>query len=248
MRLPGDANTSFLILQPFVPVSKDDKQQNLTAFVTASSDPDDYGTLQSFVTPPSQFIDGPAVAASRIQADPAITRELSLLNVQGSRVVRGNILVIPIEKSLLYVQPLYVKADQNPLPELKKVIVVSGSRTIMLDSLKLALAALTGAPAPETLEQQQGTGTPTPPAPAPGTPPTTPPADQTQQQLLAQAQAAFLAADAALKSGDLAAFQSKYNEGRQLLDQALGISGGTTGSDGTGGGSTTTTTAPAGSA
>src|SRR5207302_9035857 len=77
MKLPNEQNSSFLILQPFVPVSNQDKQQNLTAFMTAKSDPDEYGSLQAFVTPPGQFIDGPAIVNARINQTPEISRELT---------------------------------------------------------------------------------------------------------------------------------------------------------------------------
>src|SRR5207248_2017349 len=155
----------------------------------------------AFVTPPSQNIDGPALANGRIQQAPDISKELSLLNVQGSNVVLGNMLVVPIEQSLLYIQPLYVKASQNPVPELKKVIVVAGDKAIMRDTLQDALSAAIGAPAPPTLEQGNGAtnggnnGTATTPTPSAGL-------DQTTQQLYDEAQADFVAADDALKRGD----------------------------------------------
>ena len=257
MRLPGDPTESFLILQPFVPFSTDDKQQNLAAFLTASSDPDDYGTMQAFVTPPGQFIDGPAIVNSRIKQTPAISQQLSLLNVQGSKVVLGNVLVIPIEQSLLYVQPLYVKADQNPLPQLKKVILVSGNQAVMFDTFKDALSSVTGGPPPSTLEQQ-----PNGPSNGGTSPPTTAPPNagqtQTVSALLDQAQADFVAADAALRAGDLAGFQQKYKDGVTAVQQAdavgkaaAGGSGGSGSGAGGGGGapaSTTTTTAAGGSA
>src|SRR5207249_1801368 len=124
---------------------------------------------------------------------------LSLLNQQGSKVVLGNMLVIPMEQSLLYVQPLYVKADQNPVPEFKKVIVISGNQAVMTDKLQDALAAVTGGPAPPTQEQQGSTTPVTPPGNGTAPPASPGPSDQSTQQLYDQAQADFVAADNALK-------------------------------------------------
>jgi len=219
--LPDQRQVSFLILQPFVPVSTGDKQQNLTAFMTAGSDPTNYGNLKVFVTTPGQFVDGPAVINARINQTPEISRELTLLNANGSKVVLGNVLVIPIEQSLLYIQPLYVKAERNGLPQLKDVIVVYGDKAIMRPTLKEALAVAIPGSAPQTLEQQPGSPNPAPAQPGQPAQPVTPaPADQSSQQLVVQAQAAFKSADDSLKQGDLAAFQQHYKEGRALLDQA----------------------------
>jgi uncharacterized protein len=214
MRLPGDQTESFLILQPFVPVSPSDKQQNLTAFMTAKSDPGNYGKLQAFVMPRGEQIDGPALINSTINATSDISPQISLLNQQGSRVQLGNVLVLPIEKSILYVRPLYVSSDQNPLPELRKVIVVNGDRAIMRDSLADALNALVPGANVSTLEQQQATATP-------GTnPPPGPNVNATVQQLLDQAAQDFSDAEAALKNGDLATYQQKIKAAESLVDQA----------------------------
>ncbi len=225
MRLPGEEQTSFLILQPFVPVSSQDKQQNLSAFMTAKSDPDDYGKLQVFVTPPGQFIDGPAVVNARINQTPSISQQITLLNTAGSKIVLGNVLALPIEKSLLYIQPLYVKADRNPLPELKNVIVVLGDKAVMKPCLRDALAEVVPGAAVTTQEQQSCTGgasVSSGSGPDGTSTPTTTPSNNPSsvQQLYDQAQAAFAAADTALSTGDLATFQKKYDEGRDLLNQA----------------------------
>jgi uncharacterized membrane protein (UPF0182 family) len=237
MRLPNETSESFLILQPFVPVSNGDKQQNLSAFMTAKSDPSDYGKLQVFVTPPGQFIDGPAIVNAKISQTPDISSQFTLLNSagQGSKVILGNVITVPIENSLLYVQPVYVAAEVNPVPQLKDVIVVLGDKAVMKTTLAEAVAAVVPGSKPSTLEQNNGGTTST------TTPTTGPGIDATVQQLLDQAQADFVAADNALHQGDLATFQQKYNDGRKLFDQATARSRGQTTT-----GSTTTTTAPAG--
>src|SRR5579884_1186867 len=229
MRLPGSQNESFLILQAYVPRSQGDKQQNLSAFMVAKSDPSDYGQLQVFQMPPGQLIDGPSLVDARIAADPTITSQISLLNQQGSEVQLGNVLVIPIQKSLIYVRPLYIQSDRNPLPELKKVIVVSGQQAVMEDTLQKALADIFGS-APPTLEQKPGQ--------APPPTPTGPGVSPAVSALLSQAAAAYQAAQADLQKGDLGAYQNDVNRMGQLISQASG--GGS--SSGSGGSTTTTST------
>lgn len=223
LRLPEDERESFLLLRPFVPVSQGDRQQNLSAFMTAKSDPDDYGKLQAFILPRGRQIDGPALINSRIQSTAEIAQELTLLNREGSRVQQGNVLVIPIRNSLLYIRPIYVEATRNPVPELRKVVVVYGRRAVMGNSLQEALTKLFGA-APPTLE--------TPTAPGPGGQPAVAP---DVSALLDQAAAAFREAEEALRNGDLAGYQAKVKQAQTLVDQAAAASDGQ---------STTTTTRP----
>ena len=217
LRLPGEESTSFLILRPFVPTSRGgEKQQNLTAFMTAKSDPNSYGRLQAFVMPRGVQIDGPALINSRALADAEIAQELSLLDQRGSRVLQGNVLVIPIKDSLLYIRPIYVEAEANAIPEMRKVIVVYGPRAVMADTLQDALRQLFG-DAPPTLEERPGT-----PA-APTTPPEGgggAPAGPNVQDLLARASVAFTEANDALKAGDLARYQQKIREAEDLVRQA----------------------------
>ena len=228
LRLPGDEKESFLLLRPFVAASAGDKQQNLTAFMTAKSDPDSYGTLQVFEMPRGSQVDGPALIDSRINANEFISKELSLLDTRGSQVLKGNVLVVPIENSILYIRPLYVQSENRntALPELKKVIVVYGNQSVQMgNTLQEALTKLFGA-APPTLEQ----GGVAPPAPTPGatpapttsapTPPTGAVLDPAARQLLDRAQAAYDAAQAALRNGDLAEYQRQIGVVGDLLRQA----------------------------
>jgi uncharacterized membrane protein (UPF0182 family) len=235
MRLPNDQQDSFLILRPFVPVSAGDKQKELTAFMTAKSDASDYGKIQVFVMPRGLHIDGPSLVDSRIAADAAISKEISLLNTQGSQVLLGNVLVIPIERSIIYVRPLYVQSQRSPFPELKDVIVVYAGKAAMRPTLQEALTAVFGN-APPTREQ---TGPPGPPSAV--TTPTTPGVSSNVASLLDQAKAAFDQANTDLRNGDLAAYQRDNQKGVDLVNQARAQSGG--GAPG-GGGGTTTTTAP----
>ncbi len=218
LRLPGDEKESFLILQPFVPFSEDDKQQNLTAFLTAKSDPDEYGRLQAFVMPRGTQIDGPALVDARISANPAISSEITLLDQKGSEVQLGNVLVIPIGNSLLHVRPLYVQSKRNPLPEFKKAIVVFGEKAEMRDTLQEALAAVFG-DAPPTLEQpKEGAGGPAPPGDGTGL-------SRDAQKLLSEADAAFKAGQEALRRGDLAEYQRQNDIAAERVRRALNPAG-----------------------
>ena len=232
MRLPNETQDSFLMLRPFVPVSSGDKQKELTAFMTAKGDPNDYGKLQAFVMPRGLHIDGPSLVDSRIAADASISEQISLLNTQGSQVLLGNVLIVPIEQSIIYVRPLYVQSQRSPFPELKDVIVVYAGKAAMQPTLEAALTAVFGA-APPTREQAGAA-----PPSAPVVPSTTPGANASVSQLLDQAKAAFDQATTDLHNGDLAAYQKDNQRGADLVNKARTQSGGG------GPAPTTTTTAP----
>jgi uncharacterized membrane protein (UPF0182 family) len=227
MRLPDEEEEDFLILQPFVPTSRDDTRKELSAFMIAKSDREDYGELETFVMPRDRQVDGPSLVDARIHQEPTISRELTLLDQSGSQVLQGNLLVIPIKNSLLYIRPLYVQAEATQVPEFKRAIVVYSNRVVMRDSLQQALAAIFGE-APQTLEQQ-----PAAPGTPPGGPPPGPPVAPDVRSFLDQAADAFAEADAALRQGDLATFQRRYRDGVELVNRARG---------GAPAGTTTTTT------
>lgn len=214
MRLPDDDAEQFLILQPMVYASQRDQQKNLSAFVVARSDPDQYGKLEVFEMPRGQLIDGPALLASEMLSDPAVAAEQTLLGREGSRIRYGNILVIPIANSLLHVRPMYVTGEGTEFPVLRRVIVSSGSRVEIAPTLEGALRQLFG-DAPETLEEAPGgEGQPPPEA---GQPPR---AEATVQSLLDRAEQAFDDAEKALREGDLARYAEKVKEARRLVAQA----------------------------
>ena len=226
MRLPNEPDTEFLILQPFVPFSGDDSRRELSAFMVAKSDPDQYGRFEVFVMPRDRQVDGPAIVNARMNQDPAVSQEITLLSRAGSEVLLGNLVVIPIEQSLLYVRPFYVQATgANAVPELKNIIVAYGDRIAMRPTLQEALVAVFGG-APDTREQAPATGTPTgpgaPPPPGPGTP--TGLSDEARR-LFDEASRAFADADAALRNGDPVGYTTKVQEGRRLFDQARQAAG-----------------------
>ncbi|MGH2393463.1 MAG: UPF0182 family protein, partial [Candidatus Limnocylindria bacterium] len=215
MRLPEAADTQFLILQPFVPFSEDDSRRELSAFMVAKADPAEYGRLEVFVMPRDRQVDGPAIVNARINQDPEVSSLITLLSRAGSEVRLGNLVIIPIEQSLLYIRPLYVQATgANAVPELKKVIVAFGGRIQIRDTLQESLVAVFG-DAPPTLEEGPSPG-PTDPA-DPGAPSVV--SDEVRR-LMDEAGRAFADADAALRNGDPVGFATKVQEGREAFNQA----------------------------
>ena len=144
LRLPGDPKEEFVLLIPFNPSKRD----NLSAWLAARSDPPHYGKLVVYNFPKQKLVYGPRQIEARIDQDSFISQQLSLWNQRGSQVIRGNLLVIPIERSLLYVEPLYIAAEKGQLPELKRVIVGFGDRIAMDETLEGAIARVFGGPVP----------------------------------------------------------------------------------------------------
>ncbi len=138
MKLPTATSEEFILLLPFTPASRN----NLIAWLAARSDGDDYGKLLLYQFPKQQLVYGPEQIEARINQDPAISQQISLWNREGSRAIQGNLLVIPIEQSLLYVEPLYLEAEQNSLPTLARVIVAYENRIAMAETLEGALTAV----------------------------------------------------------------------------------------------------------
>jgi uncharacterized protein len=140
MKLPGEKREEYILLLPFVPSKRD----NLAAWLTARCDGENYGKIQAYTFPRDRLIYGPKQIDARINQDAFISQQLTLWNQRGSEVIRGSMLVIPIEKSLLYVQPLYLVADKAGLPELRRVIVAYGDEVVMEQTLELALQRIFG--------------------------------------------------------------------------------------------------------
>ncbi|MGH9125937.1 MAG: UPF0182 family protein [Acidimicrobiales bacterium] len=251
LTLPGQPDQSFDILQPFVPVSPSDKQQNLTAIMTAKGDPDDYGQLDVYVTPAGQQVDGPAQVPSAINANSSISSEITFLNTPGggSQVELGNVVVVPIDQSVFYVQPLYVQSASNPIDFLRDVIVVYQNTAYHGGTLDSALCQTPfGAPfcslpdgqvPPPQVNSTGGgpagrTGTTTPSSVPSGQ-------QQTVQQLLAQAQSDFTMANAALTANppNLGTYQQDISAAQAAVAQATQLSPAAPAS-----GSSSTTVAP----
>ncbi|WP_310410961.1 UPF0182 family protein, partial [Chamaesiphon sp. OTE_8_metabat_110] len=140
--LPTIPVPEFTLLLPYTP----QQRSNLVAWLAARSDGENYGKLLLYTFPKQRQIFGPEQIEARINQDPAISSQISLWNRQGSRVVQGNLLIVPIEQSLLYVEPLYLEATQNQLPTLIRVIVAYENRIVMAETLPQALAAIFKSP------------------------------------------------------------------------------------------------------
>jgi hypothetical protein len=163
MRLPGEKAEEFILLSPFNPSKKD----NMIAWMAARSDGTHYGKLISYNFPKQKLIYGPRQIDARIDQDAFISQQLSLWSSRGSQVIRGSLLAIPIEQSLLYVQPLYLAAEKGSLPELKRVIVSMGNQIAMEENLEASLAQLFGsAAAPQPLPRVDAAVTAGPPGTA----------------------------------------------------------------------------------
>ena len=140
MKLPGETQEEFVLLFPYTP----NQRQNLIGWLAARSDGDNYGKLVAFNFPKDRQVDGPEQVEARIDNDQDISAWFTLRCTEGAACIRGNLLVIPIGNSLLYAEPVYIQAEGVRFPELKRVILATGDKVVMEDSLSEALEALTG--------------------------------------------------------------------------------------------------------
>ncbi len=203
MRLPGEEAAEFILLVPFVPRNKD----NLIAWMAARSDGEQYGRLLVYTFPKQKLIFGPSQIEARIDQTPEISELMTLWSQAGSRVIRGNLLVIPIEDSLMYVEPVYLEASHGQLPELKRIIVAHEKRIAMASTLDEALAQVFG-PMPENLP-------PAAPVEPPGPP--TARADRSMGVLAQEARATLARAEERQQAGDWAGYGEALVELREIL-------------------------------
>ncbi|MDP3774791.1 MAG: UPF0182 family protein [Gemmatimonadales bacterium] len=140
MRLPEEREAEFIFMVPFTPRGKD----NLASWMVARNDGEHYGQLVVYRFPKQSLVFGPTQIVNRINQDTEVSRQVSLWDQRGSEVIRGNLLVIPIEGSLVYVQPLYLRAEGGRIPELKRVVVAYQNRVVMEETLEAGLARLFG--------------------------------------------------------------------------------------------------------
>ena len=138
MKLPGETEEEFALILPFTPVNRD----NMIAWMAARSDGDNYGKLRLYEFPKQELVYGPFQIEARIDQNPEIAEQITLWSQRGSRVIRGDILVIPIDGSILYVQPLYLRAEKGELPELTRIIVAYDRQIVMTPSLEQSLASV----------------------------------------------------------------------------------------------------------
>ena len=216
LQLPGDTAASFQLTTPLAAVNR----PNLAALFAASSEIDTYGRLRVYELPPSTNVPAPGQRFATFQSDPDAARDLSLLDQQGSELIFGNLLTLPVGGTLVYIQPVYVQSDStNKLPQLKRVFVGAGDTTTVGFGKNLA----------EALDQVFGAGAggvidPGPddtPAPAPSG---ATPADALRQAI-ADASKAFSDGEAALRRGDFTAYGAAQTRLRAALERAARASG-----------------------
>jgi uncharacterized protein len=200
MRLPGEQREEFVLLTLFTPLRRD----NMIAWLGARSDGEHYGRLVAFLFPKQRLVYGPRQIAARIDQDPVIAQQLTLWNQRGSSVIRGSLLAIPIEESLIYVEPMYLAAEKGSIPELKRVFVAYGNQIAMEETLDASLQAIFGR---------------RPPAAVASAPDATarPPGGEGVAALVGRAWEAWTRAQDSIRRGDWSA----YGDSQKRLEEAL---------------------------
>jgi len=200
MRLPQWETEELLLMVPFTPSGRD----NMVAWMHVQCDGDDYGQLGVFNFPKDSLVYGPFQVEARINQTPEISQQLTLWDQRGSNVIRGNLLVIPIDHNLLYVAPIYLQAETGQIPELKRVIVAYAERIAMAETLDQALRAVLAA-GPTT------------------SPPT---GERTWEEIAQSAQEHYEAAQACLQAGDWACYGTELEALAQDLQELVEMAGG----------------------
>jgi uncharacterized membrane protein (UPF0182 family) len=220
MRLPGEEIEEFALIQPFTPEGRN----NLIGWLAGRSDGQNYGELKAFRMPPTKTVFGPEQIQARINQDDAVSQQITLWNQSGSRVRYGNLLVIPIEDSLLYAQPLFLRAEQSEIPELRRTVLVFGDQVVMEPTLQEALAAVFG-PASPGVDLPEGAEEPAEGEEPPEAPSGEQLADPAVAAALDRAIAAFDAADQALADGNLGEYQRQTGEAEAALREVQRLLG-----------------------
>ena len=152
MALPGEKTTEFIEILPFTPANRN----NLIGWIAGRSDGVHYGTAVVYNFPKTKLVDGPLQIEARIDQNAELSGQLSLWNQQGSHVRRGNLIVIPIGRALLYAEPIYLQADRSPMPELRLVVLALQDRLAYGPTFESALAGLFGGAASEVVRSLAG--------------------------------------------------------------------------------------------
>lgn len=199
--MPGADRPEFLLMIPFVAGGR----QNMTAILSTGNDPDRYGRQTLHLLPRDELVPGPQQIESMIDQQPEISQQLALWRRGGSEVIRGHLIVVPLDSTLVYVEPLYLEAENTAIPQLERVIVAQGGRVVMQPTLDAAVAALVGDAGDAEADRTVST-------PTGATPPETTIATEMDRarRLLEQA-------EAQLRSGDWAGFGRTWQALRRLL-------------------------------
>jgi uncharacterized membrane protein (UPF0182 family) len=215
MRLPGEEEAEFIQMLPFTPRRRD----NLAAWLVARSDGEHYGRLRVFEFPKQKLVFGPRQVVARMSQDQVISPQITLWNQQGSQVIMGTLMVIPIEESLIYVRPLYLRASGGRIPELTRVIVAYENRIVMEETLEEGISRLFSGPeAPRaTQPEQRPSEAPTPSSSAAPAAPGGAPAGLSA--LAAEAQAHYERAVQAQRAGDWATYGEELRRLGEVLQR-----------------------------
>jgi uncharacterized protein len=221
MRIPGEDEAEFVLIQPIVP----DGRRNMIAWVAARMDPGTYGERIAFQFPTGTTTHGPEQIEARIGQDDAISEQFTLWSNAGSSVVRGNLLVLPIgDDGLIYVEPIFLQAAGAPFPEFVRVIMVDQRRVAFAESVEEGLRQLLGEAEPPPAEEPESPE----PSPSPGeSPEPSPSPDDLPSDfdaLVAEAQRLYDEAQGALAAGDLGTYQERIDELAEVLDALAEIS------------------------
>jgi uncharacterized membrane protein (UPF0182 family) len=237
MQTSGSDSIDFIQILPFTPANR----ENMISWLSAHSDPEQYGEKLLYSFGKDTLFFGPKQIEARINQDPIISAQLSLWNQQGSSVLRGNLLVIPIGDSLLYVEPLYLQAQTGRIPELKRVILATAERTVMAENLGLALVQLFGrdlvtraglidlavSPPSDIVFDVDGEPLPISDAPALQTPVAAVDLSGASiEQLIIAANNHYNAAQSFLREGNWAAYGAEMDALEATLSQLVQITGG----------------------
>ncbi|MEC9488727.1 MAG: UPF0182 family protein [Halanaerobium sp.] len=209
LELPGEEDQDFVLIQPFTPARKN----NMVAWMAVKNDPGEYGEKVIYTFPKQRLAYGPIQIEARIDQDSSISQQLSLWDQKGSNVIRGNLLVIPINNSIMYVEPLYLQAQQSQLPQLKRVLVAYEDEIVMDVSLEAALNRVFGTEVPEEViptapeeEQVQGEEQQIP-------------LPESLQKLAARAMEVYKEAQQKLQDGDWAGYGEAIGQLEEILNK-----------------------------
>ena len=202
LSLPGEEKLSFISMQPFTPLDK----ENMISFLVAKSDPGFYGDLIDYQLPRDRQFDGPSLVGQDINQDSDFSQLRTLLGQEGSDFIQGQMLVVPIEDSIIFVQPIYLAGEEGQIPEFKGVVVAYGDNIALEDTLDQALGVafegyVAGTAPTEAIEDL--------------------PKDV--QEILENARDLYAEAETALAAGDLGTYQTKINQAAQLVEEALSV-------------------------
>ena len=219
MRLPGEEDEEFALIQPFTPLER----PNLNAWLAGRSDGENYGQLKAYTMPRARTVFGPNQAQAQIAQDSGLAEQVGRWNESASTVIWGNLLVIPIADALVYAQPIFLRAEQGEIPELVRVALLFEEDVVIGNTLGDAVVAMFGEEAGVAFLEEELPDTPTPPgidAPDAGT------VDPAIAELVNEALQHFADAEAALREGNLAGYREQLTVAEGLLEQAQDLMAG----------------------